>query len=152
MKPSIKKRWLEALRSGKYQQGKGVLLDKDHNFCCLGVLCDIAGPELGGQWDPALSGTCGKYYTHIESDDGDDVQLPSFVWEGLNLSDAAPDVALPLGHPVLQDDRLAACRPAEVRRVSNGTTLISLTVLNDRGFTFAEIADLIEQFIPETPE
>jgi len=35
-----KARWLEALRSGKYKQGKQ-RLRKGDSFCCLGVLCDI---------------------------------------------------------------------------------------------------------------
>jgi len=35
-------KWVKALRSGKYEQAKGVL----HNgtgYCCLGVLCVVAG-------------------------------------------------------------------------------------------------------------
>ena len=37
--------WVEALRSGKYRQGHGVLKDSvgDNNFeyCCLGVECEV---------------------------------------------------------------------------------------------------------------
>lgn len=40
-----KEKWLEALRSGKYKQGKNHLQDNDNNFCCLGVLCDIYDPS-----------------------------------------------------------------------------------------------------------
>lgn len=40
MKPKIKAKWLEALRSGKYKQTKEVLKDST-GYCCLGVLCDI---------------------------------------------------------------------------------------------------------------
>jgi len=40
LKPEIKERWLEALRSGKYKQTTGYLRDDD-GFCCLGVLCDV---------------------------------------------------------------------------------------------------------------
>lgn len=40
MKKSIATRWVKALRSGKYTQGKTALKDGD-DFCCLGVLCDI---------------------------------------------------------------------------------------------------------------
>ena len=32
--------WLEALRSGEYEQGHGQLRDGD-SFCCLGVLCAL---------------------------------------------------------------------------------------------------------------
>jgi hypothetical protein len=37
----IQKEWVAALRSGQYKQGKGLLRDKNDNFCCLGVLCEI---------------------------------------------------------------------------------------------------------------
>jgi hypothetical protein len=44
---TIKKKWLKALRSGKYQQGKNTLKwqsgNRDPEFCCLGVLCEIQG-------------------------------------------------------------------------------------------------------------
>lgn len=39
-------RWIEALESGRYHQGRGMLRQKDSNgntlFCCLGVLQHIA--------------------------------------------------------------------------------------------------------------
>lgn len=40
-------KWIEALRSGQYKQGKGYLKKGDCH-CCLGVLCEVAGikPEL----------------------------------------------------------------------------------------------------------
>lgn len=45
MDEQIKKQWVEALRSGKYKQGREYLrteLSKGtYNYCCLGVLCDI---------------------------------------------------------------------------------------------------------------
>jgi len=44
MKKAIKKRWLKALRSGKYKQGTGWLRNGEE-YCCLGVLCDIYGKE-----------------------------------------------------------------------------------------------------------
>jgi len=41
MNLELKKQWVEALRSGNYQQGQYQLRSKDNCFCCLGVLCDI---------------------------------------------------------------------------------------------------------------
>lgn len=40
MNEELKKRWVDALRSGKYAQGQ-LYLNKDRRFCCLGVLCDL---------------------------------------------------------------------------------------------------------------
>jgi hypothetical protein len=42
MKPEVKQMWLEALRSGKYKQGKHQLRS-GNKFCCLGVLCEVSG-------------------------------------------------------------------------------------------------------------
>jgi hypothetical protein len=44
MKNELKQKWLQALRSDKYKQGEGWLRYGDQ-FCCLGVLCDVAGKE-----------------------------------------------------------------------------------------------------------
>lgn len=42
MKQRIKKLWVEALRSGEYEQGRGVLHNYTANtYCCLGVLCRL---------------------------------------------------------------------------------------------------------------
>lgn len=38
-----RKLWVAALRSDEYTQGAGCLKTADGNYCCLGVLCKIAG-------------------------------------------------------------------------------------------------------------
>lgn len=42
-----RKKWVKALRSGKYKQAEGQLRDGDR-FCCLGVLCDVLGMKWNG--------------------------------------------------------------------------------------------------------
>lgn len=50
MKQNIMKKWVRALRSGKYKQGTGTL--KQYNskgqaqHCCLGVLCELYNKEM----------------------------------------------------------------------------------------------------------
>ena len=46
MKPPIKdlKKWIAALRSGKYSQTKEYLQDS-RGYCCLGVACEILIPK-----------------------------------------------------------------------------------------------------------
>ena len=39
--PGLNK-WAEALKSGKYEQGRGWLRDGS-KYCCLGVLCEVQG-------------------------------------------------------------------------------------------------------------
>lgn len=41
----ILNKWVEALRSVKYKQGRDLLRSADNTYCCLGVLCDIEGAE-----------------------------------------------------------------------------------------------------------
>jgi hypothetical protein len=45
MDAQLKANWIEALRSGKYQQAKS-FLKTDDGYCCLGVLCDIQGADF----------------------------------------------------------------------------------------------------------
>lgn len=52
MNKRIKAKWLEALRSGKYKQGRERLRDVNkgtatYEYCCLGVLADCAAMD----WD-----------------------------------------------------------------------------------------------------
>lgn len=50
MDAELKRKWVKALRSGRYEQGAGALHD-GKRYCCLGVLGKISGqlrPE--GSW------------------------------------------------------------------------------------------------------
>lgn len=42
----IQTAWLEALESGKYEQGQ-LHLKYDNRYCCLGVLCEVMGLASG---------------------------------------------------------------------------------------------------------
>lgn len=46
MDKELKAKWVEALRSGRYQQAREVLYD-GNGYCCLGVLLCVWG---GGEW------------------------------------------------------------------------------------------------------
>ena len=59
MNKELLKRWVEALRSGKYKQGALYLCqyDEDGNavaFCCLGVLQNIEPRIKGDDWGDEL--------------------------------------------------------------------------------------------------
>lgn len=43
MTPDLKTNWLAALRSGDFKQGTGHLRSAQGGYCCLGVLCEVAG-------------------------------------------------------------------------------------------------------------
>lgn len=46
MNTELKTKWVEALRSGKFEQGKRALR-RGATFCCLGVRCEV----MGAKWD-----------------------------------------------------------------------------------------------------
>lgn len=50
MNADIKAKWVAALRSGEYEQGRRELKDEAKRFCCLGVLCDLHSQTSGDQW------------------------------------------------------------------------------------------------------
>jgi hypothetical protein len=56
MNSTIKKKWIAALRSGEYTQGKKQLHTKEGSFCCLGVLCDLYLKEKGLVWEEDSDG------------------------------------------------------------------------------------------------
>jgi hypothetical protein len=64
--------WVDALRSGKYTQGRSALRNRDDEYCCLGVACDVSGT---GKWRPTgeIYDAEGKatdwYYTYGPDDD-----------------------------------------------------------------------------------
>jgi hypothetical protein len=110
------KKWVAALRSGKYVQGHGYL-NHDNKLCCLGVACEVAMESL-----PIVRKTndCG-----ITSYDEHNCALPPSVMEWLGL----PYASGSFDSPVTVGDY----------------TTSSLIEMNDNGNTgFNTIADVIE--------
>lgn len=115
MDRQIAMKWVEALRSGEYKQGKGNL-KQDGNFCCLGVLCDISKQ---GEWESVkVNGSLNLIRGYY---DGFTSYLPTSVekWAGISSSNG-----------LFLDEK-------------NWET--SLSSLNDKGHSFEEIADIIEK-------
>jgi hypothetical protein len=89
MNQEVKAQWLDALRSGEYQQGKFGLTrkcaDGTVRHCCLGVLCDLAVREGVAAAQLGLDGAT-TYVNPNDVRDYDDVVLPACVtaWAGLN--------------------------------------------------------------------
>lgn len=84
MDAQIKTKWVEALRSGKYKQGRSALRIDD-TYCCLGVLCEVA--ELG-KWSPLLNDDdepTGMYWMEFNAGDRDADLLLISVRESIGL-------------------------------------------------------------------
>lgn len=59
MNAELKKKWCDALRSGKYEQGR-LNLCMNEQYCCLGVLCHVIDPKIMEEY--STSGNCGRIY------------------------------------------------------------------------------------------
>lgn len=125
--------WANALRSGEYAQGNGVLARADHDgvvrYCCLGVLCEVA---ISAGLDIQVKNTGGTRFF-------DDAELmpPESVndWAGF-ATDSDYQVPIPDGFD-----------PEEGSVFENfeGQSAVELAALNDaHAYTFDQIAEQIE--------
>jgi len=66
MNKEIKDKWVKALRSGEYKQGR-VYLQRDNRFCCLGVLCKVLDvPNIVSDYgNNTMTFDFGKEYSSI---------------------------------------------------------------------------------------
>ncbi len=135
----IKAQWLEALRSGNYVQGTGNLAFKDDKgvmcHCCLGVLCEILKikkDEAAVQPEPRHERVLYEYKVDYE---GDWNFLPYAVADrAFNASTPTNDPRFDLEWTPILNDPYGN---------DEGRQAFSLSSLNDAGFTFDQIADVI---------
>lgn len=126
MNKEIKARWIQALRSGNYAQGKYNLRRQD-SYCCLGVLCDIVKDEVNYNWLP-VDDSLGTFYKIYKIDQADEI-LPESVAIYAGLNDCSPQVGV-----------ICTCEDEE--RVE----YLQIANLNDSGdYSFEQLADLIEK-------
>jgi hypothetical protein len=138
MKPEVKEKWVEALRSGDYTQAKGKLTKTDPDgepvgYCCLGVLCDLAlldGVDLDIEAKTVeyLNDPASKMHFLTYNAYSDMQPEEVNVWAGLSR-----------GGDTVEDPT----RPGIF--ISSATAAEVLAGLNDNGSTFEEIADIIEK-------
>lgn len=73
-------KWRDALRSGKYKQGKDYLRNAANHFCCLGVLCYDTFKMTG------------EIKKQRYSFDGNDIVLPKSVFEKMGFEGNTPNL------------------------------------------------------------
>ena len=95
MDERVKKLWVEALRSGKYHQGRDgylrqVMPDGNCLDCCLGVLCDLFAQEHPdkGRWEEFPKGV--NYRRFVTPTDGEVTFLPVEVKRWAKLDSDNP--------------------------------------------------------------
>jgi hypothetical protein len=120
MKQNIMKKWVNALRSGKYKQGQGAL--KQYNdkgqaqHCCLGVLCELYNDTMKKNRKKILSEEFDAGYVRLNNNI---TSLPHEVMEWAGIEDNFGEF---MTHPYG-----------------------SLADLNDLGKSFTTIATIIEE-------
>lgn len=156
MNAEVKALWLDALRSGEYQQTKGRLrrdnpidpedLDDGYNagYCCLGVLCDLAvkagvtqlheeKPYADSSYEEERNYTVYNYGASKDHRYGSVLPPEVAQWAGLE----GPDATNPYVEP-----------PTEEPSAANDWTFsphATLASENDGGKPFEEIAKIIEE-------
>ena len=148
MNEQVKKMWLDALRSGDYTQGREVLHlvteDGEQQFCCLGVLCDLAhraGVVARPESTVALYGDDTKPYI---LKGGTPAIGYTYGWGG-SVADLPHEVVEWAGLPIYDDDDEDAHYFNQGDPyLTDGESRTHVSWFNDNGLTFVEIAVLIE--------
>jgi hypothetical protein len=129
MKKDIAKKWVKALRSGKYKQGQSWLKQYDkkgqERHCCLGVLCELYNDEMKKKHKKSLNskivdGCEAQRISFNKQEQG----LPSVVKKWAGMKDS-------LGYFVNTNREFSEC----------------LADMNDIGVKFKTIANTIEKNI-----
>jgi len=117
MLKEINELWVNALRSGKFKQGKEMLQDSEKHFCCLGVLCSLYNKEKHSSWKDL-------------NINGDEI-LPKKVMNWAGLTSQNPNVKY---------------KDGTLQTLSNFNDGISLNMRGREmsPLNFNEIADIIE--------
>lgn len=147
MKEELKDEWVKRLRSGTIPQTTGSLTKGDAR-CCLGVACDIAVDNKMAE----IVNYDAKNMEYLDLDENYADSLLSYgirEWLGMSTIDGI----LPFSERrFLKEDLPEFVSPNEEWENYYGSTLhenATLANLNDEGFTFDQIADLIECFWQE---
>ena len=128
MNTQIKQKWIDALRSGKYEQGSEKLRTVT-GYCCLGVLCDLYSQEHNTQWefrgDEEINPQSQDYWYFDEYSEF----LPESVMNWAELKSHNPTVRVDV-----EDDE----------DEDNWSYTDQLSDVNDSGYDFSQIANIIE--------
>ena len=128
MNPEVKQKWIDALRSGKYEQGSEKLRTVS-GYCCLGVLCDLYAQEHNTEWEFR-----GNEETNLQPKDywyfeDQSEFVPESVMDWAGFTENCPVVKI----DVEEDDE------------DSWFYHEGLADLNDSGYTFNELSKLIQE-------
>lgn len=146
---TFKPLWIDALRSGKYEQGHLRLRTADDKYCCLGVVCDLVSklPNIEGRFEWTPTSNFGTYFHDTINHKTNILLLPKSIrFDGLpkeyiqQYCDDENEYGIKVKVPynlLFKDD------------MDTSLDTVTLVDLNDTyNFTFDQIADVIEKYLP----
>ena len=148
MNPQVKQKWIDALRSGKYEQGSEKLRGYE-GYCCLGVLCDLYAQEKNQEWEF-------KGYSEDSEEESPDIMdywyfdgesefLPDSVREWAGMAVKNPQVRV----DVSPEDASANSSTYTISSPGDGEDKWfyndEIANLNDLGYSFEKLSELIEE-------
>lgn len=86
MDAELKTKWVSALRSGEYKQGRGKLRSEDDCYCSLGVCCDVSGE---GEWVRKPDSEGNGYWAYCYRDEAPAAIPPKQLNKKWGLNDIA---------------------------------------------------------------
>ena len=138
MDETVKTNWVAALNSGEYKQGTGCLNPGD-GMCCLGVLTDLYAKEKGLKWVPRILGPGSDFYVDgLEAKETGLTPKEVILWSG--VGHRSPSI------PVITRETYKFFENVQID-IDDIDYHANLSELNDSGFTFSQIADLIKAFL-----
>lgn len=143
MNTAVVEAWIEELRSGRREQATGALCHIDENgkqsFCCLGVVTDMYAAQIGISKEISTAHHLNFSDPQVRyGEHGENAVLPVEMIDFLGLphNQRNPSFDLPL-----------TSEQIEQAEVDGMPYIICLAELNDDGFTFEQIADVIQYFL-----
>jgi hypothetical protein len=140
MKKEVAKKWVKALRSGKYKKGTGYL--KQYNkknearYCCLGVLCELYNGSMKKNHKKTLKTRNQEhdfdYNNGVILFNNKYGSLPNVVKKWAGMKDSTGEFLYKI------KDKYGEYKNNE-----------NLSVLNDTGRKFSTIANTIEKHIED---
>lgn len=128
--------WASRLLSGEFYQIYGRLSDGGDGRCCLGVACDVAADEVGGEWFKIQGTFTSDEVKFSPKDDfGSSMVLPEPVRKWFDTSFANPDL--------FPNEFFWPQNKQGETNYDLETYSITLSFLNDEGVPWEIIARLI---------
>ena len=129
MNTEVKQKWINALRSGKYEQGSEKLRSVT-GYCCLGVLCDIYAQEHNTQWE---------FRGYDENGEETNPQ-PMDYWYFDEHSEFLPETVMNWAELKTHNPTVRVhCDDEDTRYYTD-----EIANVNDSGYDFSQIANIIE--------